>query len=88
MSTAGGRLVGRVALVTGAGQGVGRGIALALASEGARVAVVGRTPHVPLRRVGDPETDIGGAVVYLCSDEAAYITGTTLMVDGGFSYLR
>jgi NAD(P)-dependent dehydrogenase (short-subunit alcohol dehydrogenase family) len=36
-------LEGKVALVTGAGQGVGQGIALALASEGARVAVTGRT---------------------------------------------
>ncbi|MBN7796702.1 SDR family NAD(P)-dependent oxidoreductase [Parahaliea mediterranea] len=33
----------RIALVTGAGQGVGQGIALALAAEGARVAVTGRT---------------------------------------------
>ena len=38
-----GMLDGKVALVTGAGQGVGQGIALALASEGARVAVTGRT---------------------------------------------
>lgn len=38
-----GHLAGKVALVTGAGQGVGQGIALALASEGAAVAVVGRT---------------------------------------------
>lgn len=38
-----GALQGKVAVVTGAGQGVGRGIALALASEGVSVAVVGRT---------------------------------------------
>lgn len=38
-----GVLDGQVALVTGAGQGVGRGIARALASEGAHVAIVGRT---------------------------------------------
>lgn len=39
------RLAGKVALVTGAGQGVGRGIALALAADGAAVALAGRTAH-------------------------------------------
>jgi meso-butanediol dehydrogenase / (S,S)-butanediol dehydrogenase / diacetyl reductase len=44
--------------------------------------------EVPLRRIGDPEADIGRAAVWLCSDDASYITGTTLVVDGGQSYLR
>ncbi len=33
----------KVALVTGAGQGIGQGIALALAAQGVRVAIAGRT---------------------------------------------
>jgi 3-oxoacyl-[acyl-carrier protein] reductase len=36
----------------------------------------------PVRRVGYPE-DIAAAVAFLCSDEASYITGQTLYVDGG-----
>lgn len=43
---------------------------------------------VPLRRGGDCEQDIGRAVAMLCSDDAAYITGTTIMLDGGQAYLR
>ncbi|MFT5605673.1 MAG: meso-butanediol dehydrogenase/(S,S)-butanediol dehydrogenase/diacetyl reductase, partial [Paracoccaceae bacterium] len=37
------RLAGKIAFVTGAGQGVGQGIAFALAANGASVAVTGRT---------------------------------------------
>jgi NAD(P)-dependent dehydrogenase (short-subunit alcohol dehydrogenase family) len=37
----------------------------------------------PMRRFGDPESDIGGAALLLCSDDAAYITGNTLFVGGG-----
>jgi 3-oxoacyl-[acyl-carrier protein] reductase len=36
----------------------------------------------PLGRLGDPE-DVAGAVRFLCSDEAAFITGEVLLVDGG-----
>jgi 3-oxoacyl-[acyl-carrier protein] reductase len=36
----------------------------------------------PLGRLGDPE-DVAGAVRFLCSDEAAFITGVVLLVDGG-----
>lgn len=38
---------------------------------------------IPLRRVGDCETDIGRAVVMLCGPEAAYLTGATIPLDGG-----
>ena len=37
---------------------------------------------VPLGRLGTPR-DVAQAALFLASDEAAYITGTTIMVDGG-----
>jgi 3-oxoacyl-[acyl-carrier protein] reductase len=36
----------------------------------------------PLGRLGDPE-DVAGAVRFLCSEEASFITGAVLLVDGG-----
>ena len=36
----------------------------------------------PLRRFGDPE-DVAGAVRFLCSEEASFITGAVLLLDGG-----
>jgi NAD(P)-dependent dehydrogenase (short-subunit alcohol dehydrogenase family) len=41
-------------------------------------------PQVHLRRVGKPE-EIASSILYLCSDEASFITGTTLTPDGGFT---
>ena len=42
--------------------------------------LIGRTP---LRRIGDPEPDIGPVAVFLASDLSQYMTGQTLIVDGG-----
>lgn len=39
-------------------------------------------PHIPLGRAAVPE-DVAGPVSFLCSDDASYITGTMLFVDGG-----
>jgi len=36
----------------------------------------------PLQRIGTPQ-DIAQAALYLCSDDASYVTGSTLVVDGG-----
>ncbi|MEM6415203.1 MAG: glucose 1-dehydrogenase [Pseudomonadota bacterium] len=40
--------------------------------------------NVPMKRVGEPE-EVGCAAVFLASDEASYITGTEITVDGGLS---
>jgi NAD(P)-dependent dehydrogenase (short-subunit alcohol dehydrogenase family) len=56
-------------------------------TEGARAdaarsqAIIDRTPQ---GRWGKPQ-DIGGAVVFLCSEAAGFITGTVLPVDGGYT---
>jgi len=57
-----GILDGKIALITGAGQGVGAGIALALARQGAVIATAGRTESKLVRTcaaITEPLTDVG-----------------------------
>src|SRR4051794_34973919 len=62
MSESGKRLAGKVAIVTGAGQGIGEAIALAYAAEGAKVIVTGRTKSKLDEVVGKIEAAGGTAL--------------------------
>ena len=39
-------------------------------------------PHIPLGRLGAPD-EIAGLIIYLCSDEAAFVTGANIAINGG-----
>lgn len=48
----------------------------------------GMIDKIPLKKMGDPEQDIGRVAVFLASSDSDYMTGQTLMVDGGSIMLR
>lgn len=61
------RFTGRTALVTGAGSGIGRGVALAFAREGAHVVVAGRREQ-PLRETAELVERAGGKALAVTAD--------------------
>jgi len=80
-------LKGKVSIVTGAGKGLGKTMALALAQAGSDMVLVARNQEerakrIPLGRFGSPE-ELGPVLIYLASDASNYVTGTTLFIDGG-----
>lgn len=75
-------LDGKVALVTGAGNGIGRGIAVRLAGEGA-VVVAADLNASDAEGVVEEIAGRGGRVAFLASEQAKNITGQAINVDGG-----
>src|SRR4051794_6543941 len=86
-----GRLIGKRAIVTGAGQGVGRGIALALANEGAAVLVAGRTLEKVERTAQEIKAAGGESLAVRCDvgvpDDVAALFGETVPDFGGLDVL-
>ncbi len=72
------RLEGKIAVVTGASAGVGRGVAKSFAAEGAHVFLAGRPRTIPGAADG-----IAKAAVFLASDDSLDINGAALDGDGG-----
>ena len=72
MRTYAGRFAGKTALVTGAAQGIGREVALRLAREGARVALVDRSELVE-----EVRQEAGGEALAITADLEAYSGATT-----------
>ena len=81
------KISGKVVIVTGAAVGIGYEASGMLAREGAKVALTdiaepeGRSV---VDHVGEPD-DVAYGILYLASEESKFVTGSELVIDGGYT---
>jgi NAD(P)-dependent dehydrogenase (short-subunit alcohol dehydrogenase family) len=80
----GNRVEGKVVVVTGAAFGIGQAVARRLAREGVEAYRRALDERHPIGHVGEPD-DIAWGALYLASDEAKFVTGSELVIDGGYT---
>jgi NAD(P)-dependent dehydrogenase (short-subunit alcohol dehydrogenase family) len=82
------RMVGKIALVTGAASSIGRATAHRFAKEGARVALAD-LDEPEMARIADcrfaEPGEIAAAVIFLAGDEGGHVNGADLPADDGFT---
>jgi len=81
------RLAGRTAVITGAGTGIGQGIAVAMAKQGANIAIVGRTPAT-LEDTRQKVEAVGGRIICLEGNVADPETAPRVLAQAMAEYGR
>mgnify|MGYP002712919881 CR=1 FL=1 len=79
------RIDGKVVLITGAGQGIGRAIASGLAKAAAGATCRKPVEGIALGRAQSPE-DVAAFVSFLAGPDSDYMTGPSPLIDGGLAY--
>ena len=73
----------KIAVISGGSNGIGQAFAQRLAQEGGHIVII--CSRYSMQAIKRPEVpaDLVGTVPFLTSDDAAFLTGQTLNVDGG-----
>ena len=73
----------RIAVVTGGMGGLGETISTKMVTAIPKEILDSKIlPQIPIGRLGKPD-EVAGLIIYLCSEEAAFVTGANISINGG-----